>query len=85
MWSSAMVTWFERMTKCVHAEGDYFEKNGLGKKYVRVPRPPHPETYGGTLVLGQWNSRTISFLTKTKVLQKTGGFHPSCIDVKLGS
>ena len=26
MWSGAMVTWFERMTKSVRAEGGYLEK-----------------------------------------------------------
>ena len=26
MWFGDMVTWFERMTKRVYAEGDYFEK-----------------------------------------------------------
>ena len=26
MWSGAMVSWFERTSKFVHAEGDYFEK-----------------------------------------------------------
>ena len=31
-WSGAMVMWFERMTKCVRAEGDYYGKTGLGKK-----------------------------------------------------
>ena len=25
-WSASMVAWFERMTKRVNAEGDYFEK-----------------------------------------------------------
>ena len=26
VWSGAMVVWFERLTKCVHADGAYFEK-----------------------------------------------------------
>lgn len=40
-----MVTWFERMTKYVHAEGTTLKKmkkkkkNGLGHKSVGVPRP----------------------------------------------
>ena len=25
-WSGAMVMWFERMTKCMHAKGGYLEK-----------------------------------------------------------
>ena len=31
-WSDAMVTWFERMTKCVRAEGGYFEQNWTGQE-----------------------------------------------------
>ena len=33
-WSGAMVAWFERMSKCVHAEDTYFEK-------VSFARNPH--------------------------------------------
>ena len=50
VWSGAMVTWFERMTECVHAEGGYFENTEPGMESVHVPRSPHPETFGVTLV-----------------------------------
>ena len=42
-WSGTVITWFERMTKCVQSE----RETGLGKKFADVP---HAETYGITLV-----------------------------------
>ena len=42
-WSGAMVAWFERMSKCMHAEDTY-------EKSAHAPRSPHPETYGVTIV-----------------------------------
>ena len=43
-----MVTWFESMTKCVHADGGYFEN--LDEAEIRTcARSAHPEAYGVTL------------------------------------
>ena len=49
-WSGAVVTWFERMTKCLHAEGGYHEELDLARNLYIAPRSPHPETYGVPLV-----------------------------------
>ena len=36
-WSGAMATWFERMTKCVFAEGGYFDKLDKARHPYRRP------------------------------------------------
>ena len=37
MWFGDMVTWFERMTKCVHADWGYYEKLDWARNpYMRL-------------------------------------------------